>query len=198
MKFLINKKNVLFFLISFFVIALDLATKKIFDDVSYSVLGDLLWFVSATNTGASFGMLKGFGWLFVVVGILVTFVVFWFMLSNNVSSSKLFKVSLAILLGGIWGNLVDRVVFGYVRDFIYLKFIDFAIFNIADIAICVSTVLLVVYILFLHKPEQNEEAYRNKKARGALPNGSKVVSLDGTKQRNVSGSNGEANSENTK
>ena len=54
------------------------------------------------------------------------------------------------MMGGIIGNLVDRIKFGYVRDFIYLKFIDFAVFNVADMCICVGTVLIAVYILFLH------------------------------------------------
>ena len=59
------------------------------------------------------------------------------------------KISIALILGGTVSNAIDRLIFGGVRDFIYLKFIDFAIFNIADMAITIGSILICVCIIFL-------------------------------------------------
>jgi hypothetical protein len=61
---------------------------------------------------------------------------------------KLSRVIAGLLVGGSIGNLYDRIVFGYVRDMICTKFIDFPIFNIADSAICIAIALLVFEAFF--------------------------------------------------
>ena len=60
-------------------------------------------------------------------------------------------ISLGLVVGGAIGNLIDRIRFGYVLDFIYVKLINFAIFNIADSALVVGAILLSVYVLFFHE-----------------------------------------------
>lgn len=145
-----NIKNMLFMIVPLFIVFVDLLTKQLTINVSFSVIGDLLWFESVKNTGASFGVLKGKSWLFISLAIIVVFMMFFLIMTDKYTCSKLCKISLGVMMGGIIGNLVDRIKFGYVRDFIYLKFIDFAVFNVADMCICVGTVLIAVYILFLH------------------------------------------------
>ena len=61
---------------------------------------------------------------------------------------KLSKIIVGLLIGGSVGNLFDRIVYGYVRDMIYAKFINFPIFNIADAAICIAIALLVFEAFF--------------------------------------------------
>ena len=62
--------------------------------------------------------------------------------------APLLRVSLSILLGGAIGNLIDRLLYGYVVDMIHVKFIDYPVFNIADSATVIGTILLAWYILF--------------------------------------------------
>lgn len=79
------------------------------------------------------------------------------LLARSRSSSRLFCVSLSVLLGGGIGNLIDRVIWGGVTDYIRLLFIRFPVFNFADICITVSVAVLSVLICFDHKVDKPEE-----------------------------------------
>ena len=70
--------------------------------------------------------------------------------------TKIEKIALGLLLGGTIGNAIDRLVFGGVRDFIYLKFINFAIFNVADMAITIGAILFCVSIIFLRDRKKDD------------------------------------------
>ena len=72
----------------------------------------------------------------------------YLIISNKVSKSKFFKISIGIILGGTIGNFIDRIAFGGVRDFIYLKSINFAIFNFADIFLNIGVYMLIGYIIY--------------------------------------------------
>ena len=138
-------------------IGLDQLTKHlIFGTQARSIIGDLLWFQSEKNTGAAFSMLSGNNILFIIISALACVILGYFVLSKKMFSKKLEKISLSLILGGAIGNLIDRILFAYVRDFIYLKFINFAVFNIADSAITIGAVLLIVSILFLSKKETKD------------------------------------------
>lgn len=145
---------VLSFVISAMIIVVDQITKALTVNANFSVIGDFLWFTSSTNDGAAFGILSGAGWFFIALGLIAIVAVSFLIISNYISRSKFFKISLGIALGGIIGNLIDRIMFGEVRDFIYLKFINFAIFNIADMALTVSCVMLICFILFVYIPTE--------------------------------------------
>ena len=58
-----------------------------------------------------------------------------------------------LIAGGAIGNSIDRMRLGYVIDFFYFKLIDFPVFNVADIFVTVSVVLLIFFILFFYKEE---------------------------------------------
>ena len=79
-----------------------------------------------------------------------------FFLSGKVSG-KLEVFSLSLLLSGGVGNLIDRISLGYVIDYIDVRIINFAIFNIADICICVGAFLLCVAVYFSDKKEAEEK-----------------------------------------
>ena len=63
------------------------------------------------------------------------------------------KVSLAVIIGGAIGNLIDRVFLGYVVDMFEFAFIDFPVFNVADIAVVCGAILLGIQIIFLEKSQ---------------------------------------------
>ena len=96
------------------------------------------------NTGAAFGILDGNRFLFVIFTLMLCV----FMLSIwKKPWMKRYHLSVALIIAGAIGNSIDRIVRGYVVDFIDLSFFP-AIFNVADIAVCCGTVLLALLILF--------------------------------------------------
>lgn len=128
---------------SFLVLLLDQLTKyflknKIFFVTSFFKISYV------ENTGASFGMMKGFNWLFIIVAFIALFYVFKYY--KEVKKEKFYvHLSIGFLLGGIIGNLIDRVFLGYVRDFISFSF--WPTFNFADTFSTIAIGLLVVHIL---------------------------------------------------
>lgn len=159
-----------------FVVALDQVTKVIFVNINKSIIGDFLWFTSTTNDGAAFSSFEGGRWWFIAVSIPVIIILAYILFTGKISKNKLFRVSLAVMIGGIIGNLIDRIIFGYVRDFIYFKFIHFAIFNFADSALTIACIMLVIFILFIYMPEESakEKAKKMLEKNGKI-NDNKVV-----------------------
>lgn len=99
------------------------------------------------NTGAAFSMLSSHTWLLTLISAVVTGVLLVLLLRGMVPSN-LGQLALALVLGGAVGNMIDRVWLGYVVDMFSLQFIDFAIFNVADIGVTIGGVLLCVSVLF--------------------------------------------------
>lgn len=141
--------SALFFLISIGVVGLDQLTKWLLFGKSFSVLGDFLWVESSFNTGAAFSMMSGVLWLFIVVAIIASGLMIYFILSKRFGLTSFCKVSIALVLGGAIGNLIDRIFLGGVRDFIYFKSINFAIFNIADSFVTIGGILLAISIIVM-------------------------------------------------
>lgn len=103
----------------------------------------------AHNTGAAFSFLAGAGgwqrWFFVALAVVISLVlVIW--LKRLAQTAKLEAISLALIIGGAIGNVIDRLVYGYVIDFldVYVGNYHWPAFNIADSAICVGAVLLII------------------------------------------------------
>ena len=65
-----------------------------------------------------------------------------------------YRSALILLIAGGLGNIVDRLMFNYVRDWIYFELIDFAVFNLADTGLTVGCVLLIIYVIFCYKPQE--------------------------------------------
>ena len=103
------------------------------------------------NSGAAFSFLSDTGgwhsWLFIVIGVMVSLViVFW---QLRVTNNYWLQMALALILGGTFGNLFDRIIDGYVVDFLdfYCATWHFPAFNFADAAICIGTAMLVIDML---------------------------------------------------
>ena len=110
----------------------------------------------AHNTGGAWSMLNQHTWLLTVVSTLVALVIL-FVLVRRLIRHPFGVITLTMVLAGAVGNLIDRVAFHYVRDF--LDFIifgyDFPIFNVADMALCVGVGLLILITLIQPEGEKH-------------------------------------------
>ena len=100
------------------------------------------------NTGAAFSSFSGMTWLLTLVSLGGS-VLLAFLLWKNYFPGKLGKLSLSLVLAGAVGNLIDRALIGNVTDMFMTTFMDFAVFNVADICVVVGGFALVFYVLFL-------------------------------------------------
>lgn len=107
------------------------------------------------NRGAAFGILQNQKWFFIVLTAIVLAVVIYVALRQKFKHPIL-CTALSLLAGGAVGNLIDRVVYGYVVDFLDFCLIDFPVFNIADIFIVIGAILLAIYFIFFDKEEEKE------------------------------------------
>ena len=115
------------------------------------------------NTGAAFGMLKDARWFFVVLTSIVIIVAIVYSIRTRKTTSWLFKISMAMIIGGAVGNLIDRVLTGVVIDFFYFELINFAVFNVADSFVTVGAVLLGIYIIFFYDKDEKKLLAKDEK-----------------------------------
>lgn len=102
----------------------------------------------AENRGAAFSILQNKRTLFIVVTVMfIIFAVYYLLRHRN--ENVLVKISLSMILSGAIGNLIDRVRFGYVVDFMDFRLINFPIFNIADCGVVIGSILLGYYLIFI-------------------------------------------------
>ena len=141
----INNK-VYFYFISSFIILIDQITK-------YSILKNYNKFVNkdfilfkidfVKNYGAAFNIFNGSRVFLSIISIVFSIILIFLILRKN-SSNYYELYSYALLLGGTIGNGIDRIINGYVIDFINLNIINFPVFNIADISINVGFIILLI------------------------------------------------------
>ena len=132
------------------LIALDLVTKVLaatnLNMHSITLIPNLIDFIYTENTGAAFGMLSNNTWF--LIGFTAVFIVAFVLFDIfNHSNNWFYRIGYVLVLAGAIGNLVDRIMFGFVRDFIAISFFPF-IFNVADIFVTIGTVLLMIYVVF--------------------------------------------------
>lgn len=109
------------------------------------------------NTGAAFSMLEKHTWILIVVSIAVVVIMAVALWKKVVTHPLGMIPSVMIVAGGI-GNLIDRIAFGFVTDMFNTLFMNFAVFNVADICITVGAFWLMAYVIFFYdKLEAKEE-----------------------------------------
>lgn len=113
----------------------------------------LIDFTYVQNKGAAFSILSGKINFLAIVSVLFCIGIIIFVIVKK-PKNKLLCVSLAMIFSGALGNAIDRIFYGFVVDFIETTFVDFAIFNIADIAITVGAISLAIYLIFFDKEQK--------------------------------------------
>lgn len=153
-----------YYLIAIFVILLDQFTKwlivnNMFLGESITIIDHVLYITSHRNRGAAWGILQGQMWLFYVITIVVIVGIIFY-LHKAARGKMLFGVSLALMLGGAIGNFIDRVLRKEVVDFIhtYIFSYNFPVFNIADSALVIGVILLMIQML-LDERRSKEKSY---------------------------------------
>lgn len=116
---------------------------------TYPLIEDVLHLTYLENRGAAFGMMEGQKWLLIWGTGLVLLIMVLAVMIGKIPGA-LPNVIVCVIIGGGVGNLIDRVYRGYVIDYIQVRFVDFAIFNFADMCVVVGVAALVLYI-FLHE-----------------------------------------------
>ncbi|WP_309140215.1 signal peptidase II [Lysinibacillus sp. GbtcB16] len=147
-----------------FVVLLDQWTKwLIVKNMEYGERIALLdpWFgiLSHRNRGAAWGMLEGQMWLFSIVTVAVICAIVYFY-HKEAKGKPIFQVGLMLLLGGAIGNFIDRIFRGEVVDFVdvlipVIKY-DFPIFNVADAALTIAVVILMIGLIMEDKKEKKQ------------------------------------------
>lgn len=147
------------YIVSILIIVADLVTKACLDGVIAPFIPGVVSIFSTHNYGASWSILSGATWFFIVLGcvFVAAMIAFDIFYKKDFGANGWYRAGFVLLLSGILGNLIDRIAFGYVRDFIRLEFINFPIFNIADIALTCGCICIIVFILFFAMRDKKDE-----------------------------------------
>lgn len=137
-------------IISLIVIIIDrilkvLVTNNFVLDARNKIIDGFFYITNCHNEGAAFSLFSGNVLFLIFITLIVLFLIYRTINKENVN--KIGVLAYGLLLGGILGNLYDRIFYGYVidyLDFVIFKF-NFAIFNLADATIVIGAILLIVF-----------------------------------------------------
>jgi len=124
------------------------ATTVLAGNASVTVIKDFFYLTYVENTGAAWGILSGNRYFLIIIAILAIYaIVKYFLLDINIT--KIEFAAYGLILGGIIGNLIDRILYGFVIDYAEFRFgsYQFPVFNIADSAIVVGTGLVIFHLI---------------------------------------------------
>ena len=119
------------------------------------------------NRGAAFGMLQNQKFFFIFIAVIILAVIIYVLWKTpNQKKYKKLHIALVLIAAGAIGNMIDRLRYDYVVDFLYFSLINFPIFNVADIYVTCAAVFLVILLLFVYKESDLEFlTLRTKKFR---------------------------------
>ena len=121
------------------------------------------------NTGAAFSLLRQHTWVLTLTSAVVVLVMCWLVV-KGFFKNRLGLFSAALVLAGGMGNLIDRVLFGFVTDMFQTVFMDFAVFNVADCCITIGVPLLFLYVwLYVGRDGKKEDEADGADGAGELP-----------------------------
>jgi signal peptidase II len=158
--------------LSLFVVVLDQATKLLTKKYmllghSEKILGDFVRYTYIQNTGMAFGIHIGNRLVFTIFSLLASLVILGYLFKAR-GDRPMVRVSLALILGGAIGNLIDRIFSGAVVDFIDVGIgsLRWPVFNVADSAVSIGMILLISVILFT---KENEHLSEKQRAESHIP-----------------------------
>lgn len=136
-----------------------LAIVNLKDAESIAFIPKILGFSYVENHGAAFGILQGARWFFIILTGVTMLAVLFLLLFGKFRRYTLFNVSATLIVAGGLGNFIDRLIHGYVVDFIEVLFFEFPVFNVADCFVVVGSVMLLIFFCFIY----DEKAIPSKK-----------------------------------
>ncbi|UCE64986.1 MAG: signal peptidase II [Candidatus Zixiibacteriota bacterium] len=158
-----TRSLLLYFLIAAFVTIADQVSKSLIQIFLYegdkiSVIGDLLYFRLIYNAGGAMGTSIGPSWVYLILTVVALVIIIRYLIMTPEAGWHI-KTALAMILGGAVGNLIDRVIYGKVIDFIDMDFPDIPFlyirrwftYNVADAAITIGLFVFVIGVLFKKK-----------------------------------------------
>lgn len=116
--------------------------------------GTLFNFTYLENRGAAFGILQNRKIFFIILTLAIVCALVYYFIKNYKTNQKILNIALAMIISGAIGNFYDRLFQGYVVDFIEFAFVNFPVFNIADIFVTIGSILLIIYMIFFEESEK--------------------------------------------
>ena len=154
-----NRAKYLFLFTLFFILLIIdifskyLANKLLDFGVNIIIIPNVVSFEKVYNSGAAFGLFMHASFLLLLISLIISLVIIYFLFSKKFDKTVIEYVSLIFILSGAIGNMIDRIIYKHVIDFISLQFINFPVFNFADICINIGVILLLSVYLFGKKNE---------------------------------------------
>lgn len=144
-----------------------LAVVHLKNKAAVNIINGVLELNYLENKGAAFGMLQNQKIFFIFVAIVILSVIAYALIKTpDDRKYTILHVLLSLIAAGAIGNMIDRIRYDYVVDFIYFVLINFPIFNVADIYVSVSTVILIILLLFYYKEKDlNFISFKQKRYR---------------------------------
>lgn len=134
-------------IISIFILLIDQVTKALASiyltlNKSLDIITNFFSLTLTNNYGAAFGIFKYSNALLIIATLIILIILYKYMHSFKKNMRN--KIAFGFILGGVFGNLIDRIIKGYVIDFLDFKIFnyDYPVFNVADIAIVIGVILL--------------------------------------------------------
>ncbi|WP_368251557.1 signal peptidase II [Enterococcus sp. 2201sp1_2201st1_B8_2201SCRN_220225] len=118
-----------------------------------NVIPDVFSLTYFQNSGAAWSILEGQMWFFALVTFIAVPVCLWLLWKNR-EGSKFYSFALSLVIAGALGNFIDRMRLGYVVDMFQTDFINFPIFNVADMCLTIGVALVFIYALFEERFER--------------------------------------------
>ena len=158
----IKKKSLI---IATIIVIIDQVLKIVIDNIlsineSIQVIPDIFYITKVYNTGAAWSLFEGSGILLIIIAIVAFFLLLKY--QNYFMENKRNILAFALIYGGLVGNLIDRVIYGYVIDYlhIYIFGFSFPVFNLADMAIVIGFLLVIIAII---KGEEHDSSKQRGK-----------------------------------
>lgn len=125
---------------------------------SITIINHFFYISHVENTGAAWGGFSGFTVILTILSIGMLGFFIYLYRKIDFKNKRLYSISLVLVISGTIGNLIDRLIFRHVTDFLdfYIFGYDYPVFNIADILLVVGFALLIIYLIFFS--EKNDES----------------------------------------
>ena len=146
----------LFFLFLFLILT-DYGLKTLANAINFGktivIIPNILSFEKVYNSGAAFGIFHGNTTFITVISLIISFGIIIYLILPKYKKNNIEYISFIFILAGALGNIYDRIFYSYVIDFIKLEFINFPVFNFADICINIGVIMLFANYLLRGKDD---------------------------------------------